>query len=52
MFRGQSQAEADSFELVGTGRILTTGHGGSEVVRNHHGDVGIVVDGIEQAGHA
>ena len=39
-----AQTTADSLKLVGTGTILTTRHGGREVVGEDHDDVGVLVD--------
>ncbi len=39
------------FKFVRTGRILSAGHGGSQVIRNHHRDIGTVIHRIQQTGH-
>ena len=52
MFLRQSQSAADSLELARSGRVLTARHGCGEVVAQYHGDVGVLVDGIEQSRHA
>ncbi len=31
--------------------LLSTGHGGSQVIRNHHRDIGTVIHRIQQTGH-
>ena len=47
----ETQALADSLELIGTSRILPACHSRSQVIRDNHGDVCILVDGIEQTRH-
>ena len=49
---GQTQTAADVLKLAGTCRVLTAGHTGGEVIADDDGDVGVLVDGVKQAGHA
>ena len=51
MFVADTQSAADSLELVGTCRVLSTGHSRCQVVADNHGDISILVDGIEQTSH-
>ena len=51
MFWLYTQSLTDSFELIGAGTVLTTSHTCGEVIRNHNGDIALVIDGIKQTGH-
>ena len=46
-----AQCQSDGLELVRTSRILSTRHGSSQIVADDHGDVGMVVHGIQQSRH-
>ena len=51
VFVAEAQSAADGFELVRTGRILSARHTRRQVVTDDDGDVGILIDGIEQTRH-
>ena len=51
MLVAQAKSAADGLELIRASRVLTAGHTRCQVVANDHGDVGILVDGIEQTRH-
>jgi hypothetical protein len=50
--RGDAQSAADGLKLVGAGGVLSAGHGRGEGVAEDEREGGILVDGIEQFGHA
>ena len=52
MLIAQSESAADGLKLVGAGGVLASGHARGEVVADDDGDVGVLVDGVEQPGHA
>ena len=52
MLRLHAQAKTDGFELVGAGRVLSARHACGQVVGDDDGDVGFVVHGIQESGHA
>ncbi len=47
-----AEAEADVLEFAGALRILSSGHAGCQVVRDDECHVGVLVDSIQQSGHA
>ena len=47
-----AEAEADGLIFVGAGRVLTACHAGGKVVADDHCDAAVLVDGIQQTGHA
>ena len=46
-----AKCQADGLELVRARGILTTCHSGSQIVADDHGDVGMVIHGIQQSCH-
>ena len=52
VFLADAQSAADGLELVGAGRVLSARHGRGEVVGDDDRNVGILVDGIQEARHA
>ena len=52
MVVAQSQSAANGLELVRSCRVLSSGHAGGQVVADDDSDVGVLVDGVEQSGHA
>ena len=47
----QAQAPADRLELIRTGRVLSTCHCRRQVITDDDGDIGILIDGIQQSRH-
>ena len=52
MILREAEALTDGLKLIRAGRILTTRHRRRQVVGDDHGDIRILVDGIEQTRHS